>query len=123
MTLTGGGANTYVWNNGVTDGVSFVPASANIYTVTGTDGNQCSATATVSVGVNLNPVVTANASASAVCAGNSVTLTGGGANTYVWNNGVTDGVSFTGLGQYLYRYGYGWQSMFGHSDSIGGCQS
>ena len=102
VTLTGGGANTYVWNNGVTDGVSFVPASANIYTVTGTDGNQCSATATVSVGVNLNPVVTANTSASAVCAGNSVTLTGGGANTYVWNNGVTDDVSFAPASANIY---------------------
>ncbi len=102
VTLTGGGAVTYTWNNGVINGISFVPASSNTYTVTGSDGNQCSATASVSVGFNLNPIVTANASAASVCAGNSVTLTGGGASIYNWSNSATDGLPFVPAGTNTY---------------------
>lgn len=91
-TLTGAGASTYTWNNGVTDGVSFVPSASGSYIVTGTDVNGCSNTATVTVTVYSLPTVSANSPS--VCAGNSVTLTGTGASTYTWDNGVTDGVSF-----------------------------
>jgi hypothetical protein len=94
VTLSGGGASTYNWSNGVTDAVSFIPTNNGTYTVTGTDGNGCVNAATTSVAVNALPIVTAASSASAVCAGNSVTLSGGGASTYNWSNGVTDAVSF-----------------------------
>ena len=93
-TLSGGGASTYVWSSGVTNAISFVPISNTIYTVTGTDVNGCAKTATINVVVNTLPVVTAASSASAVCAGNSVTLSGGGASSYVWSNGVTNAISF-----------------------------
>ena len=101
VTLTGGGATTYTWTDGVntpTDGVSFVPASSSTYTVTGTTAG-CSSTATLAVTVNPTPTVTASSTPSpaTVCAGSSVTLTGGGATTYSWTDGVntpTDGVSF-----------------------------
>lgn len=102
VTLTGGGATTYVWNNGVTDGSAFVPASSLSYNVTGTDVNNCTGSASVGVNVNSLPTVTANASSQAVCAGESVTLTGGGASTYVWDNSVTDGVSFVPAGTLNY---------------------
>ncbi|MNK05549.1 PKD domain protein [compost metagenome] len=92
--LTGSGAQTYTWNNGVTNGVSFVPASTQTYTVTGTDANGCTNTDQVVVTVNALPVVDAG-SPQAVCSGVSVILTGSGAQTYTWNNGVTNGVSFT----------------------------
>lgn len=94
VTLTGGGANTYSWNNSVTNGVSFVPASTATYTVTGTSAAGCINTAAVSVTVNALPTVTASASSSSVCAGSPTTLSGGGATTYTWNNGVSNGVSF-----------------------------
>ncbi|MEY8861382.1 hypothetical protein, partial [Tenacibaculum singaporense] len=73
---------------------SFVPTATTTYTVTGTDANGCENTAQVTITVNPLPTVTANASATTVCAGESVTLTGGGADSYVWDNGVSDGVSF-----------------------------
>ena len=92
--LTGGGATSYAWTNGVVNGISFVPASTNTYTVTGTNGSNCSNTATVTVIVNSLPIVTANASATTVCAGSSVTLTGSGATSYTWTNGVVNGISF-----------------------------
>ncbi|MEE3999340.1 proprotein convertase P-domain-containing protein, partial [Tenacibaculum sp. FZY0031] len=72
VTLTGGGADSYVWDNGVNDGVSFVPTATTTYTVTGTDANGCENTAQVTITVNPLPTVTANASATTVCAGESV---------------------------------------------------
>ena len=94
LTLTGGGASTYTWDNNVMNAVSFVPTATTTYMVTGTDANGCVNTATTTVTVNPLPVVTANSSAASVCAGAGVTLTGGGASTYTWNNNVIDAISF-----------------------------
>ncbi len=102
VTLNGTGAATYVWTGGVTDGVSFVPASTLTYTVTGTDANGCTNTATTTVTVNPLPTVTASSTASTVCAGSSVTLTGGGATSYAWTGGVTDGVAFNPVSTVTY---------------------
>lgn len=45
MTLTASGAETYSWNNGISDGVAFSPPlGTTSYTVTGTDGNGCTDT-------------------------------------------------------------------------------
>lgn len=94
VTLTGGGASSYLWTGGVTNGVAFAPSANQTYTVTGTDGNGCQNTATKAITVYTLPVVTANSSTTQVCSGGSVTLTGGGANTYGWTGGVTNGVAF-----------------------------
>ena len=45
VTLSGGGATSYTWNNSITNGVAFSPGSTTTYTVTGTDGNGCQNTA------------------------------------------------------------------------------
>ncbi len=102
VTLTGGGATSYTWTNSVTNGVSFVPVSTATYTVTGTDANGCTNTASTTVTVNPLPNVTANASSAAVCTGNSVTLTGGGATSYTWSGGVTNAVAFVPLSTLTY---------------------
>ena len=94
VTLTGGGASTYTWDNNVIDAISFVPIATTTYMVTGTDANGCVNTATTTVTVNPLPVVTANSSSASVCTGGSVILTGGGASTYTWNNNVIDAISF-----------------------------
>jgi len=93
-TLNGSGASTYTWNNNVTNGVAFTPATTQTYTVTGTDANGCQNTAQVTVTVNALPVVSAG-QAQTLCAGASATLNGSGASTYTWNNNVTNGVAFT----------------------------
>lgn len=93
VTLSGSGATSYSWDNGVTDGVAFNPASTTTYTVTGTDVSGCSATDQVTVTVNALPVVDAGANQS-ICPGGSVILSGSGAVSYSWNNGVTNGVQF-----------------------------
>jgi alpha-tubulin suppressor-like RCC1 family protein len=94
VTLTGGGASSYTWSGGVSNGIGFIPTSTTTYTVTGTDGNNCSNTATKTIHVNPLPTVTANASATIVCAGTSITLSGDGATSYTWSGGVTNGLSF-----------------------------
>ena len=94
VTLSGSGASSYVWDNGVVDRIAFTsPLGTTTYTVTGTDTNGCQDTDQVSVTVNALPSVSAGPDLS-VCEGSTVTLSGSGAVTYVWNNGITNGVSF-----------------------------
>ncbi|HEX8516452.1 MAG TPA: choice-of-anchor tandem repeat GloVer-containing protein [Bacteroidia bacterium] len=93
VTLTGGGAAAYSWTGGVTNGVPFIPAATTTYTVTGTTSG-CSGTVTLTIDVIAIPVVAANASASSVCPGQSVILTGGGADSYTWTGGVNNGIPF-----------------------------
>jgi gliding motility-associated-like protein len=89
------GGTTYTWNQGLGSGASQTvsPNTSTTYEVTGTDGNGCSNTAQVTVSVNPLPNVTAGTNQT-VCDGDLITLTGGGATTYVWDNGVTNGQPF-----------------------------
>jgi len=108
LTLSGGGADTYTWDGGATDGVAFTPAGSGTidFTVTGTDATSgCTGTATISIVIHENPDVTASASSDEICLGENVTLSGGGAATYVWDGGVTDGVAFApaSTGSYTYN--------------------
>src|SRR5690554_2276049 len=96
VTLTATGADTYAWDNGITQGTPFTPGVGTlIYTVTGTGVNGCENTDQVSVVVTANPTVNAGADQS-VCEGESVTLTAtNSVGTVSWDNGVTDGTAFT----------------------------
>jgi len=51
VTLTGSGATSYVWDNGVTDGDTVYPLVTTTYTVIGTDGNTCENTNSVTITV------------------------------------------------------------------------
>lgn len=96
VTLTGSGADLYSWDNGVTDGVAFTADTTATYTLIGqVSATGCADTTMISVTVNALPAVTATADMPAVCAGGMVTLTGGGASSYTWDNSVTDGAAFT----------------------------
>lgn len=101
VTLTGTGAVTYGWDNSVTNGVAFIPTATATYTVTGTT-NGCTATDQVVVTVTPLPVVNAGNDV-AVCAGQSVTLTGSGG-TPSWDNGVSNGVAFVPTSTTTYTY-------------------
>lgn len=93
VTLTAGGASSYVWNTGSTSSVTNVnPGSSTVYTVTGTDSNSCINTETVAITVNPLPLVSAVTSSSVICAGDTATLSAGGANSYLWDNGATGSV-------------------------------
>jgi hypothetical protein len=73
VTLSGSGASTYAWDNGVTNGTTFSPTATGTYTVTGTDGNGCIGTDQVNVTVNANYY---NILPISLCTGDSV-LAGG----------------------------------------------
>ncbi len=96
-TVTGGGAGvggTYTWSGLILDATPFTVTSSATYTVTGTDGNNCSNTATAVVTMNAAPLVTASATPTTTCDNSIVVPTGGGATSYVWNGGLFDGVPF-----------------------------
>lgn len=82
---TASGASTYLWSDGTNGSVATLSPTLNtVYTVTGTAVNSCTNTQTVSIFVNPNPTVTAISSQSAICFGETVTLTASGASTYSW---------------------------------------
>lgn len=93
VVLAASGAVSYTWDQGVLDGVAFVPAQAGMYHVTGTDANGCSSTDSVQIDFHPLPVIDAGPDQS-VCIGGNVTLSGIGALLYQWDNGILDGVAF-----------------------------
>lgn len=96
-TLTASGGNTYTWDNGVINGTPFSPTTTTNYTVTGTSIDGCVNTDQVQVVVNPIPTVFAGNDVT-ICPGASIILTGSGADTYTWSNGVIDGVAFVPSG-------------------------
>ncbi len=91
--LSGTGASTYTWDNGITNGVSFVVIGTTTYTVTGTSAAGCIATDAVTITAIPVPTVDAGTNITQ-CGDQNVTLNGSGALVYTWNNGVLDGVAF-----------------------------
>ena len=107
-TLSGTGANTYVWTNGVTNAAAFTPTVTNTYTVTGTNTlTGCTNTAVSSVTVNALPSVAANIT-NVLCnggAGSATVIATGGASPYGFlaSNGSTLSVQ-SGLMPGSYNY-------------------
>jgi len=82
------------WSNLETT-ASIVVVATGDFDVTHTDANGCSSTSTlVSVLVNDLPIVDAGANQE-ICQGEEVTLSGSGADSYSWSNGIVDGAAFT----------------------------
>jgi len=89
-TLTASGGASYAWSNAISTAANTVsPNALTTYTVTVTDGNNCTATSSSTVTVNALPLASVNPTATAVCIGNSATLTASGGTDYLWNNGLT----------------------------------
>jgi hypothetical protein len=104
VVLAASGGLSYSWDNGVTNGVSFIPFSSLTYTVTGIGSNGCTNTDQVMVSVNPTPtVVIADNNPAIICQGQTFSLTSSVANvsSYQWRrNGVNisgaNTSSFTG---------------------------
>lgn len=111
VTLNASGAQTYVWTEGVENGVAFTATSTETYEVTGTDGNGCTGTATVTVTVNENPVVTLSAFESLCDDASPLTLSGGSpaGGTYS-GTGVTGGIFNPSMGAGTYDITYTYTS-------------
>ncbi len=85
--LSGTGANSYIWSDGITNAVSFTPTITNTYTVTGTNTlTGCSNTAVNTVTVNALPTI--SVTSGAICSGQSFTMIPGGASTYTFSSGT-----------------------------------
>ncbi len=96
VTLSASGAQSYNWDNGIQQNVSFVPTSTTTYTVTGTNAYGCQNQDQVLVTVNGLPTASSNPDF-AVCAGETTALTATGAIVVEWNNSIDNGVDFTPL--------------------------
>ncbi|MBI4648008.1 MAG: gliding motility-associated C-terminal domain-containing protein [Bacteroidia bacterium] len=87
LTATGGtSTSTYLWNSGCTDEACFV-STPGIYFVTITSNN-CSAVDSVSVFVAPSPVVDIGPPQD-ICLGDTIQLTAGGGESYIWSNEAT----------------------------------
>ncbi|MEI6020827.1 MAG: T9SS type A sorting domain-containing protein, partial [Bacteroidota bacterium] len=87
------GANNYVWSGNISNGIAFSPSVSASYSVVGTStltGCSSSNQAVVNILVNPLPILNVSSSRNLMCVGESVSLTAGGANTYVWNTGSTN---------------------------------
>ncbi|MBT8257251.1 MAG: T9SS type A sorting domain-containing protein, partial [Bacteroidia bacterium] len=88
VTLSASGAASYVWSNGATEpNIAVNPSVSTIYAVTGYINN-CSDTEAISVSV-VEPVEAYAGDNQTICAGNSITLTASGGDSYVWSTGET----------------------------------
>jgi gliding motility-associated-like protein len=102
--LSGNGAISYTWSNGVVNGQSFTqPVGSITYTVTGTDVNGCTNTDQVVVTIVSSPVINVTNTQNVSCFGltdGSVTVnvTGGSPNyTYNWSPSGGNGATASNL--------------------------
>lgn len=99
--LAASGAVSYSWspatglsNANIANPIA-TPSTTTQYVVTGLDINGCTDMDTVVVTVTSGITVNVVASRDSICAGENVTLTASGANTYSWTGGVNNGVPFS----------------------------
>ena len=87
ISLSGSGAVSYVWSNGVQNNISFTPSSTKTYSVTGTDASGCTGTSQVTVIVYPTPTVQISSNNPVIiCQGTPFNLTSSATNvsSYQW---------------------------------------
>lgn len=92
VVLTGIGGFNLQWNNGVQDGVPFIPTGNGTYVVTGMSNDGCYGTDTLNVSVGNLPDISAG-NDQVICQGGSVVLAAIGGATYQWSNGEQNGAT------------------------------
>lgn len=95
ITLSGTGCDIYNWDQGILDNVPFSPVQSSMFILTGQTVHGCQDTASINITVNPLPSPGIIASNNSVCLGESLTLEGTGCQTYSWDQGVINMVSFT----------------------------
>ena len=80
-----------IWDHGITDGEDFIPLVSDDYivTVTNTFGSSYD-----TIRVEVYPLPVSNMADQSVCPGEEVTLTATGGATYLWDQGVINGIPF-----------------------------
>lgn len=88
--LIASGASNYQWfnNNGnpfsTTAATNVTPSNSTLYFVVGQDSNQCTNTDSISITVNNLPIVSINNANPTICLGDTIHLSGNGAQNYNW---------------------------------------
>lgn len=91
VTLNASGGSVYMWSNGSSaSSISVAPSTTITYTVT-TNNGYCSNTTGITITVQPPPVATISGN-TAICQGNTATLTASGGGTYLWSSGQTTSV-------------------------------
>lgn len=107
--LVGNAGGTYTSGNGLsinplTGEINLATSTPGAYAITyTTPGNQCPATSTFNLTIEAFPVVEAGPDLT-VCVGRPITLSGSGASSYSWNNGLQNNVPYlpnVGLSQFV----------------------
>jgi hypothetical protein len=84
-----GSALTYTWSDGsLGNVVSLTPTATTVYSVAGTDANNCKNSTSKTITVNALPNLTITSSSPLICEGETTTLNVTGANSYTWSNGA-----------------------------------
>ncbi len=93
ITLSGSGAQSYLWDNGVVDGDPITPSATNTYSVVGTDANGCQNVDQVTITLEPAPVVSFNGDVLTGCEPHTVNFTNTTANgsncTWDFGDGTT----------------------------------
>jgi hypothetical protein len=105
-TLTATGNTSYTWSTvsgTLSNSASIIqtPTAITTYSVDGINSFGCVAKSAITVTVDNTPTVTAvsTATGNGVCPGATVALSGGGATSYSWTGGISNGVPFAVSGQ------------------------
>lgn len=108
-TLVGNAGGTYTSGNGLslnaaTGEITLATSTPGAYAITyTTPGNQCPASSTYNLTIEDFPIVEAGPDLT-VCVGRPITLSGSGATSYSWNNGLQNNVPYlpnVGLTQFV----------------------
>lgn len=93
--LSASGNGTITWDNGITDGIPFTPpVGVTTYSATSSDPMECGFN--VAITVNPAPTVDGGSDLQFCDISSSATLTASGnADSYTWNNGISDGIAFS----------------------------
>ncbi len=106
-TLSGSGANSYSWNNGISNGTPFSQAAGTAtYTVTGTSAAGCTNTDQVDVTVNALPTVNAGTYGPTCLSASSINLVGSPAGGTFSGTGVTGNTFNPSAGTQTITYNY-----------------
>lgn len=93
VTLNAVGGINLQWNNGVQDGVPFLPVSNGTYVVTGMSNDGCYGSDTLILNYGNLPDLNAGPDQQ-ICFGEEALLYGTGGIFMYWNNGVADSIPF-----------------------------
>ncbi|MES2554657.1 MAG: gliding motility-associated C-terminal domain-containing protein [Bacteroidota bacterium] len=107
VTLNATNAQMYAWDNGVVNGVPFIPAATTTYTVTGTDAFGCTSTDQLTVTVNTGLTISVVPSVTSGCGPLTVTFQNTTPNSgdCIWQ--FSNGTTLSGAGDQTVTFNQG----------------